>query len=510
MPSCTPFATVSPTSASAVPDSPRRPRPHRKAPSAAFRSTRAPEQRRLYRGADHGGVVLIRSDDFTPNQREAGWGPFAESFLRVNAQAFTALDVRPEFLAEGLGGSVRLWPGGRTGAIPLRSGQTGKPVAGFVIEPRFGWSGVGRVLHETGWAAAPNLLSFPLVPGSGREVPPWVLAGPVLRRLDALLRSLRPGYREREELLVQPRGRILWGRYSRESLPRGRWEKLPCRFPDLGSDPVLRRHVRWALERIQRDLIAVGGRDAVALSLAAVAVRLLEQLADSPPLMPRRERLQAALKSTALSTDAFLRGVEALSWIVDERGLGGGREQDGLSWQLPLDELWERWVEALIRQEAKRDGGDVSVGRRGETVFPLHWSNPSLRSLGHLVPDIVVRRGRSVRIVDAKYKAHLVDIDEAGWYRMADELRGNHRADLHQILAYASLYEAESVTATLAYPLRIDTWEALRENGQSVASADLLHGGRTVRLEVCGFPFGGLAEVGRAGAPSLGLWARST
>ncbi|MCG3193400.1 MAG: hypothetical protein DIJKHBIC_02650 [Thermoanaerobaculia bacterium] len=466
--------------------------------SAVRRSPQVPQQRRLYRATDHGAPVVIRPEAFAPASREPGWGPFAESFLRINETAFAALDLHPELVAAPNAASIRLHPGGRTGAIPLRSGQTGKVVSGFLVEPRFGWAGVGRVLHETGWSSAPNLLRFPLVPGSGREVPPWVLAGPVLSRLEALLRSLRRGYRDREDLLSNPRGRILWARYCQESMPRAQWQKLPCRFPDLGSDPLLRRHVRWALEKVHADLVTAGGRDPVAVSLADLATRLIAIVADCLPLMPRREVLQAELNRPSLSSDALLSGVEALSWIVDERGLGGGREQDGLAWQLPLDELWERWVEALVREEVKHSGGDVFVGRRGETAFPLHWTNPSLRSLGHLLPDIVVRRGRSVRIIDAKYKAHLLEIDEEGWLRMTEERRDGHRADLHQVLAYASLYEAEDVTATLAYPLRIETWKALFESGHHSSTAELLHGGRTLHLEIQGFPFGGLSGLEKA------------
>lgn len=50
------------------------------------------------------------------------------------------------------------------------------------------------MLSQTGWAAAPSFLEGALVPGSGREVPPWVLAGPVLARLAELLDALRRGY----------------------------------------------------------------------------------------------------------------------------------------------------------------------------------------------------------------------------------------------------------------------------------------------------------------------------
>jgi hypothetical protein len=158
----------------------------------------------------------------------------------MNERALATLDVKADVGSSDAGLRVRLVPGSRAGAIPLRSAQTGHVAAGVVVEPRFGWSGVGSVLSQTGWAAAPEFLEGPLVPGSGREVPPWVLAGPVLARIAELLDALRRGYHTKEEVLQRPRGRILWNRYISESLTSGRWANLPCRYPELATDPLVR------------------------------------------------------------------------------------------------------------------------------------------------------------------------------------------------------------------------------------------------------------------------------
>jgi 5-methylcytosine-specific restriction endonuclease McrBC regulatory subunit McrC len=408
----------------------------------------------------------------------------------MNESSLQALDVRAELAASSVGMSVRLVPAGRAGAIPLRSAQSGNVMGGFVVRPRFGWAGVGRVLGEIGWYAAPEFLDAPLVPGSGREVPPWVLAGPVIARLGNLLRSMRRGYSDMEAVLQHPRGRILWDRYRCQSLARGRWQDLPCRFPELENDPRLRRAIRWTLERILHALLRVGARDFISVELARIATRLIESLSDVTPVMPARDELARLSRGGRLVESVIRQGLEAIAWVVDERGLGGGRELDGLAWQLPLDRLWEAYVETTIRKEAAMTGGDVKVGRLGETVFPLDWSDPSHRTLGHLRPDMVIRRERSVHIVDAKYKAHLAELDEAGWRRFADEQREAHRADIHQVLAYASLYDADCITATLVYPIHLKTWETLSRQGRDISRAELFRGGRRVTLQLRALPFG--------------------
>jgi 5-methylcytosine-specific restriction endonuclease McrBC regulatory subunit McrC len=328
------------------------------------------------------------------------------------------------------------------------------------------------------------------VPGSAREIPPWVLAGPVLARLKALLYLLTPGFRQAEELLTKPRGQIMWSKYLSDSLVKGKWHHIPCRFPDLATDPLLRRHIRWTLERIHRDIIGTGGNDPIALSLAALAIQLIYLLDDVTPIMPRREELDRYKIKSPLIGEIIRQGIEAIGWIVDERGLGGGNERDGLAWVLPLETLWEGYVESIYKKEAAETGGEVKVGRLGETIFPLNWSDSTHRTLGHLVPDIVIRHGNFIQIVDAKYKAHLAEVDETGWQQMEQEEREKHRVDLHQVLAYASLYDAEEIVATLVYPLRITTYLSLLERKQDRSYANLYHGGRHVKLELRGLPFG--------------------
>lgn len=477
----------SPTSP--VPDAGPRSRKRGGARRYATHPFRTQRSKPLIKVTDHGPAVVVDPALYAPPQRDRGWGSFVDGFLRANEGALARLDCRLEVGAEPSGAVVRIRPGGHTGAVPLRSAQTRAVVGGLVVRPRFEWAGVGRVLRDTGWAAAPDFLDLPLVPGSGREVPPWVLAAPVIGRLAELLRSSRRGYQEKVEDLKQPRGRVLWSEYGQRRLTTGRWGSLPCCYSDLASDPKVRRWIRWGLERVRTDLIAAGGRDPLALALAREATRLVQSIAETP-LFPSRHDLQSAGRVDALLSAAIGRGLQALGWLVDERGLGGGREMDGLAWTLRLDHLWELYVASHLARETRVTGGQLLAGHRGQTVFPLRWDDPSLRSMGHLAPDIVVRRQDELLVYDAKYKAHLAELDETGWAYMADEWRESHRADVHQALAYAALFESHKVTTTLVYPLRPATFEALHARGRDVAQAELFHGGRHLTLRLRGLPFG--------------------
>ena len=448
----------------------------------------------MYRAVDNGPGVALDADAFGGSGEE-GWGRAYESFLRLNESALASLGAAARFDRTPRGPALTLHPGGHAGAIPLRSATTGHVAGGFIVRPRFGWTGVGNILRGTGWSSAPDILPMPLVPGSGREVPPWVLAGPVIARLQAMLERIKRGFDLREATLRSPRGTIRWLQYARESLPRGRWHHVPCRFPDLSTDPLLRGAIRWTLERVLLELTASGGQDRVAIELGNNARILLDRLTDVASVYPRPEIFTRMSTGDPLLEHAVRHGLDAIGWVRDERGLGGGQQMDGLAWSLPLDRLWEDYVASLIADEVRVTGGTLRVARRGETVTPLHWSDPTHRSLGHLAPDIVVSRSGSVRIIDAKYKSHFAEIDEQGWRQMADEIRERHRADLHQVLAYSALFDAPEITATLAYPLRRDTWTSLRRRGLDRSSADLYQGGRHVKLELWGLPFGAEADA---------------
>jgi len=450
----------------------------------------SPEQKPLFVGTDHGNPITISAEYFAPKQQGGGWGPFAESFLRANDLAFKHLELQLEVGASSQGTIIRLHPGGRAGAMPLCSAQTQQVVGGIIIKPRFGWGGVGEVLNEVGWHASLEFADLPMVPGSGREVPPWVIAGPVISRLAALLAQVRRGYRVAHETLTKPRGQIIWNEYLAGPLRTGMWHQLPCTFPELSNDPQLRSMVRWCLERLRRGLLETGGNDKTATTLAMVAEKLIGLLRDVHSRMPRKAEIEARMGGSYLEHDAIRRGIEAMGWVADERGLGGGRELDGLAWHLPLSELWESFVEMIVRREASLVGADVRCGRKLETVFPIRWTDSSLRGMSHLVPDFVVRHRDQVKIIDAKYKAHFSELDESGWLKMAENSREAHRADFHQVLAYAALFDAKQTTVTLVYPLRHSTYEALSARKRDVVRADLSFAGRTIQAELRGVPFG--------------------
>lgn len=382
---------------------------------------------------------------------------------------------------------MQLTPGTRIGAMPLLSPASRRVVAGLLISPRFQWSALGAVLGDTGFATEPTLGGTPLVPGSAREVPVWLLAAPVIRRLEGYLKHRKRGFAERQEVRMSPRGRVDWARWARSHVPSGDWGRLPCHYSEPDDDPQLMAAVRWTLGRLDEEL--AGYQEAAAAKV--LRARVADLRVQAGPGIARRPIGDPAGGNTEWIADA----IQAIGWVAEERGLGGSRVLDGLGWDLAIDQAWEAWVDAFVSQLAPRCG--MTALRQGQTRRSLTWSTAT-SSMRMLIPDSGLRGTDRVVWVDAKYKAHLHWLSRRGWSGIEESTREAHRADLHQALAYAALDDIEQVDSVLVYP------ELSPASGVRPAIATLGSGRRRVRLMLVGLPFGFSSPDQRERA--LGEW----
>ena len=99
------------------------------------------------------------------------------------------------------------------------------------------------------------------------------------------------------------------------------------------------------------------------------------------------------------------------------------------------------------------------------------------------MPDVELRAADRIVWIDAKYKAHLDLLVHKGWQGLSTKVREEHRADLHQALAYASLADVPRVDSLLVYPV-------LGAAEPPATLARVTSGHRCVRLILMAIPFG--------------------
>jgi len=416
-----------------------------------------------------------------------------EQFEAQNRTLFSLMDIRVSRLYDGSDVYLALESGNVVGGVPLFSPTSGLLDYGLVIQPRFPWPGIGPMLAEMGWRVTPTPLKLPLLKRSERRVPTWVISCMVLARLKALLDSLSRRFELVNEIRSAPRGTVRWNQYGSQYLATGQFLSVPCTFPDLRDDRLLVGAIRYSLEKQRSALESQREHGGFVHQLIAFCNELLRRVQNSPPRLPSANALASWLQ-TPLRTQHFLEGLQAIEWTIEDRGLAGVSDLEGIPWRMPMEQFFEAWVETISRSIARTVGASVRVGRRRETVQPIDWEPAYLGSQKALVPDVWLDWGSTTLIVDAKYKRHWDELEDVPWGSVEEMVREQHRSDLLQVLAYANLARTSRVIVCLAYPCTPGTWERMIRRNRVVHKAEINTGTRSITIWLTAIPMATAVE----------------
>jgi len=309
----------------------------------------------------------------------------------------------------------------------------------------------------------------------------------VLSRLKALLDRLDRRFEIAAESLSAPKGSVRWEQYATQELPRGHFLSVPCTFPELRDDRQLKGAIRFSIEKQLQSLETQRQQGSFVHRLIALAETLLLKVQNAPSRRPAPLEIVSWLRRP-LSAESFQQGMQAIDWTVEDRGLAGLSDLEGIAWSMPMDQFFEAWVETVFRTVAQRTGGILKSGRRRETVAPISWEPPFLGSQKSLVPDLILESENCTLIIDAKYKRHWEEMEHRSWRLQSDELREQHRVDLLQVLAYANLTGAGRVICCLVYPCSLTTWESLRNRDRLFHRASLPYHSRQIDVWLTAIP----------------------
>jgi len=385
---------------------------------------------------------------------------------------------------------LKLTSGTYVGAIPLVSPSTGKAEIGLIIQPRFGWSGVGSVLGVAGWKIVPQLLNLPLLPKSEKKIPSWVLSLTLLPRIEQLLKQLQRKFSFTSEDTSSPKGQVNWTDYAVKRMVKFQMLQVPCRYPTLKYNEELKSAIHYTLKKHLNSLQNQVAGGAVVLRLIQYCQELIQQVAEYPASRPSH-LLFDRWQKTSLQTNFFKEGLQAIQWTTEERGLAGLGELEGIPWQMPMEQFFEGWIETLAHKVAFLIGGILKTGRLRQTIAPLSWEPSFTGSQKYLVPDIVIEKEDQIIILDAKYKYHWEEIRKSNWGAIEENLKEQHRNDLLQVLAYSTLFEAKPITTCLVYPCNRNTWESLKARGRICHKASIGNGSRQITLLLTAVPMSG-------------------
>jgi hypothetical protein len=373
------------------------------------------------------------------------------------------------------------------GALPLLSPTSGKPDYGLIIKPRFEWAGLGPMLSVMGWKIVPTPLSLPLIPGTERKVPPWVLSSITLHRIQIMLDQMNRTFSYTEADLAAPKGNVNWNLYANRRIPYVKFLDIPCKFPDLKENDELKSGIHYTLRIILSSLQSQRTAGIFVLQLIELCQSLLSRVNNSTPRQPSGLTFQH-WNNLPVRTDAFREGLQALEWTIEDRGLAGIANLQGLPWIMPMEVFFEAWVETFALQIIRHIGGQIKTGRRKETITPISWDPPYLGSQKSLLPDVIIERENDIIILDAKYKRHWEELSFNNWNNVEDEIKERHREDLLQILAYSTVSDKTNITSCLIYPCKESTWESMLARERVFHKATVYSGNRKINLVLAAIP----------------------
>jgi len=182
------------------------------------------------------------------------------------------------------------------------------------------------------------------------------------------------------------------------------------------------------------------------LWLPSRARELLPQLLSvtgSRPIVPTEAELRR-VRYTPI-TERFRALAELSRQIATRHGLASDYSPGGKCQGVLLDvaELWELYVLGVLRRVAR--GFDVKHGTSASDSDHLLRQRTG-RAMGALKPDVLImKRGRIIGIVDAKYKS---------LWPTAAAPNGPRREDLYQVTAYLTRYGRQNARpwGALIYP----------------------------------------------------------
>jgi hypothetical protein len=411
----------------------------------------------------------------------------AHLFIERNQKTLGQFKITARVEFDGKRVFIEFLSGPTVGAFGLISPLSGKPDVSVIVRPRFGWPGLGVSLSNSGFKIIPEILPLGLLPKTEREIPSWVLSAAILPRLRAMIQKLSRRFEILHEIRTAPAGNVDWTAYATEMVPKLKLLDVPCRHPDLVNNSELRAAIHFALRKQLSSLESQRDAGTVVFELMQICTNLIRAVDDVVPRAPSPRQIESWFR-TPLATAPFLEGLNAITWTTDDTGLGGMTDWRGLPWAMSMEQFYEAWVETVCTRFIRRFGGRLKVGRRRETVTPISWERAYLGSQKFLLPDIVIEQEDRTIYVDAKYKDHWEELRQHRWMDLEAEIRERHRDDLLQVLAYSTLSDAKAITACLAYPCSLSTWNSLKSRGLLSHRGAIYAGRRKIELVLVALP----------------------
>lgn len=380
------------------------------------------------------GIVLQKKWFKSADKRVIG--QYLQKFINYNSKQFKFLDVQPLIVGTDQNVSIAFRTSRFIGSIPLRAPDTGKQIGDFVVTPRF--SGYNRyedyieILNLLDTEISPDILdSLPLASGKNFRPPLYLEALKYIKSLESLIKLNWRKFDNIEKISEEPTGKINWQKYSKLEYKVENRLKFPVRKNILSEFHPEYSELRFVFDICKKEILSANTPIRIKTNLRSRLYFLEEKLYYHQPKYTTNISIKFSDNPTVTKCK------QQANKILDFNLL------DSTAWKVDFSDVFEKFVQHIFKHVTKEVGGQLFTNYKLNAYSKKFYS----WELKHIEPDAIYQKKNLLVFIDAKYKSNLYNK-----FGDSENLKDDHRHDLHQIMAYSSFSKTISKNGILCYP----------------------------------------------------------
>jgi hypothetical protein len=360
-----------------------------------------------------------------------------QKFIDYNRDLFDFLGVTPHIEGSGKDVSLNFRSDRFIGVIPLRSPDNGKQIGDFVVRPRY--TSANDQFSE--YVEIVNLLeseilpefkhSIPLLSHNNLKPPVYLEAMKFVKLLKKAIKINWRKFQTTTKVYRYPKSQVDWKEYVEKEFDPSRRLLFPCHDNILSKLHSEFFELKYVYSIAKSEINSFRTPQDIKYQFQDVFAYLDSHLYDFSE--KSTTELHVHYSDPVIIKELKKQGNKILKRNFEEI----------TAWRIDFSLLFERYVQYIFGQISSEIGATQLNNykiRRYSSVNPP-WS------LSYLEPDIILMKNELEIIIDAKYKSHLFNLKGT-----TEELKEEHRKDLHQLLAYTTFSRNKNKIGILCYP----------------------------------------------------------
>jgi hypothetical protein len=362
---------------------------------------------------------------------------YLQKFIDYNKDSFDFLRIAPKIEGSGKEVSLSFKSDRFIGAIPLRSPDTGKQIGDFVVKPRYTsatdqFSEYVEVINILESEILPEFKhSIPLLSQSNIRPPLYLEAIKFVKLFEKAVKIKWNKFQTVKAVYRYPKFQVDWKEYVEKEFDPAERLLFPCHNNVLSRFHSEFFELKYIYSIAKGEITSFKTPLNIKYQYRDVLIYLDNALYEFPEKQTNDLKIH-------LSDPILIKRLKEQGNKILKRNF-----EEITSWRIDFSLLFEKYVQFLFRQVSSEIGA-IQLNnykiRRSSHFSPL-WS------LNYLEPDIMLMKNNLDIVIDAKYKSHLYNIKNN-----TEELKEEHRKDIHQLLAYTAFTKNKSKVGILCYP----------------------------------------------------------